>query len=235
MARDFASFKDCEAIGERYDKNERYIFIADGQTAGRGRLGRSFISDGGAGLYASFLFSPKVKAEELSTLTSYAAVCTANAIERLTGGKVFIKWVNDIYIGEKKAAGILTEAALTPEGDVDFLIVGIGVNIKSRDFGELQNIATSLEDAFGVTPDAMELAEEIGKELFLFDKASRKEYMGEYRRRSILLGKTVRVTPVAGEEYLCRAEDISDSGELIAERNGEKISLSAGDVSLHLR
>jgi BirA family biotin operon repressor/biotin-[acetyl-CoA-carboxylase] ligase len=238
LAKDFAKGITDPLIpeSEKFSEDYHYLFVADGQSGGKGRLGRRFVSDSGVGLYMSYLFKPKLPPAELTTLTAYAAVCAANAIERLCGGEVGIKWVNDIYIGGKKAAGILTESALTPAGEVAYAIVGIGINVKKRNFGELSEIATSLEESLGVCPDRSELALLISEGLRKFDTADKKEYMNEYKRRSTVLGKEITVNPISGEPYAARAVDIDESGELILENEkNERFSISAADVSIRVR
>ena len=238
LAKDFARGLSDPLIPaeESFCADCHYLFIADSQSGGKGRLGRRFVSDGGVGLYMSYLFTPRRAPEELTTLTAYAAVCAAEAIERLCGGEVRIKWVNDIYIGGKKAGGILTESAITPTGEVAYAIVGIGINVKKRDFGELSEIATSLEDTLGACPDPRRLALLISERLGLFDEANKKSYMKDYRRRNTVLGEEVSVTPVSGAPYLARAVDVNDGGELILEdEKGCRFPISAADVSVKVK
>ena len=121
--------------------------IARRQTAGRGRMGRSFESPEGLGLYLSVLWRPEGTPEDLLPLTPMAAVSAAMAIRRVTGAPVRIKWPNDLVLEGRKLAGILTEASLSGRG-VDHVVIGIGVNLRQRpdDFSpEVAQIATSLE------------------------------------------------------------------------------------------
>lgn len=237
LAKDFARGMPLDELptGECYCPDMNYLFIANEQSKGKGRLGRRFESDAGVGLYMSYLFSPNLPPERITNLTAYAAVCSAEAIENLCGGEVGIKWVNDLYIGGKKAAGILTEASLSPEGGISYAAVGIGINIKSRDFGELAHIATTLEDGLGATPDPKELALSISKSLAEYEKAEASDFMKKYRAKNIVIGKTVRVTPIRGESYISHAVDIADSGELVLEdEHGCRHTISAADVSVKL-
>jgi len=124
------------------------VVIARHQTAGRGRLGRSFFSPADSGLYMSVLLRPSLSPEDVSLLTPCAAVAVSEAIEGLSGKKTAIKWVNDIFIDGKKVSGILTESAFTPDGTaLSWVIVGIGVNITppAQKFpAELTSIASSV-------------------------------------------------------------------------------------------
>ncbi len=123
---------------------EGYVLVADRQTAGRGRLGRSFYSPAGSGLYFSILLRPK-KSVTPAALTCLSAVAVAETI--LSYGKpCSIKWVNDIYCHQKKACGILTEGAFLPDGTLSYAIVGIGINLSLPDTvpEELQSVLTAV-------------------------------------------------------------------------------------------
>jgi len=105
-----------EYAREKTDNRSPVVFIADGQTAGRGRRGRSFVSNSGAGIYISILTYPEAVGADATVATSRAAVCLARAIESLCDCDVRIKWVNDLYLGGKKLAGILTEGEVAQDG-----------------------------------------------------------------------------------------------------------------------
>ena len=132
---------------------EGLCLIAGEQTAGRGRRGRSFFSPPNSGIYMSVLLRPALQAVDATSITACAAVAVAEAIESLAPVNAEIKWVNDIYVEGKKVCGILTEASLDCEnGQVNYLIVGIGINtrVPDSDFPEeLKSIAGS---AFGEKP-----------------------------------------------------------------------------------
>ncbi len=108
-----------------------YAAISGGQTRGRGRRGRTFFSPSGTGLYMSILLRPAgLGAEQAVKYTTVAAVAVAEAIEAVSGKTASIKWVNDIYVEERKVCGILTEASFNPEdGTLDYAVVGIGINV----------------------------------------------------------------------------------------------------------
>ena len=120
---------------------EGTVIIAEEQTAGRGRTGKQFYSPKGTGIYISILLRPDIPAEESLFLTTSAAVATARAIEDVSDKRALIKWVNDIYLEDKKACGILTEGAFNVEtGKLDYAIVGIGINVCIPDGGFPDNI-----------------------------------------------------------------------------------------------
>ena len=213
------------------------VIIADSQTAGRGRMGRSFISDGGKGLYLSILLGKESVRGTGITLTTYMAVIAARVIERLSGADVSIKWVNDLYLNGKKLSGILTEGRADPaDGSLSYAVCGIGVNLLSQDFDpEVKNIATTLEDETGKQIDVNILAKELIKEFFdNLSLAGTKEISDEYKRRSFLIGKRVNVIK-ANTTYPAKVIDINDDCELIVKRdNGEAEALYTGEVSLKI-
>lgn len=122
------------------------VILAEEQTAGRGRLGRTFYSPKGTGIYMSMILRPNLHLSQSIHVTTSVAVAICQVIERLTNQKPQIKWVNDIYLNQQKICGILTEAVTDFEsGNVEYLILGIGLNVHTKHFPvELQAIAGSL-------------------------------------------------------------------------------------------
>ena len=208
--------------------------IAEAQTAGRGRLGRSFASPEGAGLYMSVLLRSGITKEGLALLTPSVAVAAAEAIEVLSDVTVGIKWVNDLWIDQRKIAGILTEGAFSPDGELDYAIVGIGINLLPGCLPpELTGIAAAIGD-FAPPPSREALAAAILDRL-LGDTASLSTaaFLSEYRRRSVVLGR--RVTARDGDRTLIGvAREISDDGSLLLETPEGAVSLRAGEVSIRM-
>ena len=210
------------------------LCVAEKQTEGRGRRGRSFASPAG-GVYFSLLLRPKLPLSEVSALTGAVAVACARALEAETGLEVGIKWVNDLYLNDKKAVGILCEAAADLEsGTPEFVAVGVGIDLAGELPEELDGIATTVEREGGRIPDRATL---IAKTVRAIEAAAKEplspEILSESRRRSVLLGKTVTVT--RGEKtYFAAAKEINDRGELVVEReNGDRETLFSGEVSVH--
>lgn len=202
---------------------EDVCVIADSQTAGRGRLGRTFDSPAG-GLYMSFTCHASDVIGD--ALTAKAAVATARAVERLTGLCVKIKWVNDLYAGGKKLCGILAEGVWS--GDVlDCVIIGIGVNLDGELSAELADIATTVNAEGGRVPDREELAMAILEEF-----ESTVDFYDEYKSRQFILG--CGVTAHRGNDSFDAVfEDIDESfGAVLRLENGERITLTSGEVSL---
>lgn len=212
------------------------VIIAKTQTAGKGRLGRSFCSPFGTGLYMSIILRPDCDIENVSLLTSCMAVAASRAIDNLYSTDVKIKWVNDLYLNGKKISGILTEGAVTSDRKSDFAILGIGVNIKSvkKHFSDdLLEIASSLEDETGKTFSVSEIAAEIINELDnLLPDFEKAEFIKEYRERSCIIGADVLVSK-QGREIVAKAVGISDrAGLIVRYSDGAKETLTSGEARI---
>lgn len=167
---------------------EPLCVIADSQTAGRGRLGRSFYSPAGRGLFLT-LAIPFEASEEMLLFTRAAAVATRRAIDRVCDLDVGIKWVNDIIYKGKKAGGILSESY----GDV--VIVGVGINCFGNSFpSEIEDIAISLSPSQEAVFDRNRLASEIIYEILTMSEDLREEkIIREYEEASTVMGKRVQL------------------------------------------
>ena len=211
------------------------VFVASAQTAGRGRLGRSFISEGGKGLYLSILLGGPFAPDFATSLTTYMAVIAARCIEKLSGTNPQIKWVNDIYLGGKKLAGILTEGKADESGEaLGYAVVGIGINLLKQEFdSEVKSIATTLEDECGKKVDVNTLAAMIVKEFFEnIPLTGTTEITKEYKSRSFLIGERVNVIKPT-ETYEALVTDITDKCELVLKLDDGKTEiLSTGEVSV---
>ena len=228
---------EAEAFAKENPDTPPYsFFIADEQTQGHGRLGRSFSSSKG-GLYMSLLLSGEFAPDFAFDLTALTGVAVCQAIERLTPLSPKIKWVNDVYLENKKVAGILAKGRLgrnkAGKDVLTYAVVGIGINIKKTDFkGELKDIAISLGDCIDPPPSREALAAEVISGIIsLINKDTPLLVANEYRSRSFLDGKHVKV--IKGDEtYEAKVLGITDRCELIIEKNGKAEILSSGDVSI---
>lgn len=212
------------------------VVIADSQTGGRGRLGRSFFSPEHSGVYMTVILRPECAPERAGLLTSLAAVAAARAVEKVSGADVKIKWVNDLYLNDKKICGILTEAGLGLEaGRLEYAVVGIGINVNKMPFPlELQEIATSVGNETGTEPDRNRLIAEILNELeTLYDDLETGSFLAESRRRSNVIGRDVTVVE-GGKQYSARVLDIDNQGRLVIETEKGETCLNYGEVSLRL-
>lgn len=218
---------------------EGVLVIAECQTAGRGRLDRHWFSPPALGLYCSMIFRPKVPAERAFGVHMAAALALSQAADaQHLQSTVGIKWPNDLVAEGRKLAGILSEVGISG-GMVDWCVVGVGLNVNHRltDFPpELRDRAISLREICHRRLDRLEILIEFLEALFpLYDRFLTEgipSLMPEWRRRSALLGRTVRVeTP--GETYVGVALGLEEDGALrIRLESGAEEVLHAGDVHL---
>jgi BirA family biotin operon repressor/biotin-[acetyl-CoA-carboxylase] ligase len=204
--------------------------IAECQTAGRGRYGRAFYSPSG-GLYMSLILHPeRINFDTPTLVTAFSAVSVCEAIEFLCDKKPKIKWVNDIFICEKKICGILTEAVTYKNSEMK-IIVGIGINFSPTNFpDEIKSIAGTLFEEENPPIKKNHLAEEIIKRISEHQFGS-EEMLKKYRSRMLFLGEKITVSDSQGK-YEATAIDIDEEGRLIIKRNGKTESLISGEVSI---
>ena len=213
------------------------LVVANRQTAGKGRRGRSFYSPADTGIYMSVILMPELEIAESVLITTAASVAVARAIENVYGIRCGIKWVNDIYYEGRKICGILTEAMADFEtGDLKSVIVGIGVNITTNDFpDEVKDVAGALspKKAKGLR---CRLVAEIYNELMkVKGDLLGKGFMEEYKARSIVIGKDIRYTKKS-EWINAKAVGIDENGGLIvdSEKEGRTV-LNSGEISIRVR
>lgn len=212
--------------------------IADRQTAGRGRLGRSFDSPADSGIYMSVILRPNQKPERLMHLTCAVAVAMCDAVEGVCGLRPGIKWINDLVAGGRKLAGILTELGLDPKtGLVNYAVIGIGINCaqQAEDFPpELQNIACSLEMTTGHPIDRAKLAAAMLLELEkMCRKLDEKEaILSRYRADCVTLGARVKVLR-GNQRRTGTAIDMDcDGGLIVTFDDGTTETVNSGEVSV---
>ncbi len=210
--------------------------IAEEQTEGRGRFGRKFFSPADSGIYMSIILRPELNIENSVLVTTAAAVAVCKAVEKFTNASARIKWVNDIFIDDKKVCGILTEAVTNFESSMmDSLVVGIGLNVKTKneDFPlELQDIAGSILDDEQNSIRNQLAAEIINQVLNIAGNLKDKSYMQEYKDRSMILGERILYKKGNNWQEGC-ALDIDNYGGLIVyTSDGQKITLNSGEVSI---
>lgn len=225
---------------------EGTLLIADRQSGGYGRLSRPFFSPEKTGLYMSLLLRPRLSAESASLLTHVAALAVAQAVRDTAEKDARIKWVNDIYIDGKKASGILVESAFGADGTLDFVVLGIGVNLLAPKEGfpaHIKNTATSVFDG-KENEDFFALRERFVNALLshllpLYDALPDTAFLADYRRLSLLSGKEILVFDAltdrekSGKGTPARAIDVAPDGGLLVEyENGKREVLTGGEVSL---
>lgn len=217
--------------------SEYTLIVADEQTGGRGRLGRTFESPKGSGIYMSFHIRPCGMDEDVMLITTAAAVAVARGIEDSTGVDTQIKWVNDIYAGGRKVSGILAEAVTDRQGHYH-IILGIGINVVMPGdmFGEeLKDIAGALfasKNEQNVSRN--EVAARVGASFIdIYESISERDYMKEYRERSLVIGKEVRYLK-ENVWHEAVVTGIDDDGGLQIEENGDVVTLRTGEITLRL-
>lgn len=210
------------------------VFIADGQTEGRGRRGRSFDSELGAGLYISFLFLPKGRGATPADITVRAAVALIRSLKKAFGLSAEIKWINDIFVGGRKLAGILAEGEFNDAGELSYAVLGIGVNLKDRKFPEeISDIATSVEAHVGGEPDREGFAKILTEQFF--SVLAEQSVIEEYKSYSCVIGKQVLVRRMSGESFSAKVLDITPGGELLVLReDGERELLFSAEISIRV-
>ncbi len=214
------------------------VLIAGQQSGGRGRMGRSFQSPTGMGVYLSVILRPGCKPQELMHLTCVAGVAMCNAVSALTGQRPGIKWTNDLILQKRKLGGILTELSIDPKtGLTEYAIIGIGINCcqYTEDFPpELQSIATSLSMA-GVPVQPSDLAAAMICALADMDGslfAEKAVWMQIYRTDCVTLGQQIAVVLAQSVRH-GKAVDVDDNGGLVvAFDDGQTETVTSGEVSI---
>lgn len=216
---------------------EGTAILACQQTQGRGRMGRSFYSPGGTGLYLSLLLRPRAYDPQQATdLTALAAVAMCQAMEEVFDRRPQIKWVNDLLLEGRKICGILTEGAFSVEsGALEYLVLGVGVNMTAPEAGFPEELAA-------IAGPLLETGEDDGKNRLAAEFLNRfwegylhpenRQFVEQYRRRSMVIGKQVtahwgsesRPALVLGIDDACRL--------LVRWESGETQTLSYGEISV---
>ena len=213
------------------------VILANRQSAGKGRRGRSFFSPPYSGIYMSVILDNAVfQFSSPTAVTAYTALCVCDAIESVCDLIPSIKWVNDIILDGKKIGGILTEAVTALKTHtVSAFIIGIGINVstKTSDFPViLQKHAGSIYPDGNAPVSRNQLVAEIINRLFYGDKPDEGLLFEQYKERLFMLGTDILVIQ-ENNMYMARALDINDQGHLIIKkRNGETVLLLSGEISI---
>lgn len=213
------------------------LVLADHQTAGKGRRGKTWESPSGTGIWMSLILKPEMNPRNASMITLVMAVCVCKAIEEVTNLKPMIKWPNDIVAGGKKVCGILTEMSAEMTY-VNHIVIGVGINVNTKGFpDDISQIATSLLIEEGKSVNRVNLVEKIMEsfevcyDLFMKHE-DLTELLEEYETRLINKGRQVRILQPSGE-LIGQSLGINKLGELLVKKtDGEVISVYAGEVSV---
>ena len=220
------------------------IFISEEQTAGRGRLGRVFVSPAKTGLYISLCLFPTAPMEDLSLITCATAVAYLETIQQLTDKSLDIKWVNDLFYREKKVGGILTEVISDFESQhVQALIVGIGINLIDSPQSFPEELHSIVGSIFSSKEEYNEssfnrnhfIAQFLEKWTFYYQNLSKREFISTYKEHSNVIGKFVNVFE-GSQTYSAYAKDIDENGHLVVEKEDSSLhTLSYGEVSIRTK
>ena len=208
------------------------LVVADSQSAGRGRRGRSWISPAGEGIFMSLLLRPDVHPSQVAKLSLLTALAVAKAIERETGLDARIKWPNDIVIAGRKVCGLLLEMT-ADESAVHDVVAGVGINVHQKTFDpEIENTASSLDLLAGRTLSRAALVRAFLDEFEAASALSPQAMMEAYCARSATLGQRVQVIALTGT-FTGEAVGVTDSGTLLVrEDEGAVREVLAADVSV---
>lgn len=208
------------------------LLVADEQTAGRGRQGKSFYSPPMTGIYMTLVVHPGKELQNAVTVTTAAGVAVCRAIEKCTDRQPQIKWVNDVYLGDKKICGILTEAVVDFEsGLAESMIIGIGTNIRTITFPD------SVENAASLNAEVKraDLIAAIANELMAIIDGGYDDFIDYYRSHSMLIGRDInfiqngRITPAT-------AIAIDSTGGLVVRlKDGSQTTLRSGEITVRKR
>jgi BirA family biotin operon repressor/biotin-[acetyl-CoA-carboxylase] ligase len=213
---------------------EGRVVVAEHQTAGRGRLGRTWSAAPGSSLLVSVLLRPQIAAEHLPTVAMAAGLALSEAVERVAGFAPGLKWPNDLVVRDRKLAGILTETDAAA-GRVAAVVVGAGCNVTAASFPpELAPTATACDlEAGHPVPRAALLDAYLDRLRVRLVDSERTS--ADYCSRLATLGRHVRVDLVDGSTCIGWARAVDDVGALVVERDdGTAVTITVGDV-VHLR
>ncbi len=221
----------------KHGANKYTLVVADTQTNGKGRMGRTFISPAGTGIYMSMILRPKTSIETTQLITACVAVAISKAIDTVCNTNTKIKWVNDVFLNDKKLSGTLTEGAINFETNTfDYAIVGCGINVRSIKHllsEDLSNVATSIEDETSLKVSRSRLIAEVFNNVYLQVKdIENKHFLEDYRSRSMIIGKQVLVLE-HGKETIAKAIGIDDTAGLIVQfKDGSTKVLNSGEARI---
>ncbi len=223
--------KDAKELGIKGAK-EGTLIISKMQTSGRGRMERKFFSPNGSGIYMSVLLRPKMAAEKSLLVTTAAAVSVSDALDEILNINTQIKWVNDIYLNNKKVCGILAESVFS--GDESFCVLGIGINV----YPPLNGFPEDIENKAGFLTESLQkdlknriVAGVLEKFFMYYENLENKEFYESYKNKNFLKDRYVEV-PGKGT---AKVIDIDDEFRLVAEFEDKTITaLMTGEVVINL-
>lgn len=232
---------------EVHVSNKPLVVVANEQTKGRGRLGREFYSPSSKGIYMTIAFEPDFEIDKAMLITTLTAVAVCHAFEEVIGVEPKIKWVNDIYMDNKKVCGILTEAQSNSKvGAIDKMIVGIGINCFVQNFPDsIKDRATYIKNP-QKDFDRNTLIAAVTNNFFqLVENFDPQKLLRDYKSRSMILGQPILIYGTSqsalpengGRGIKARAIDINENGGLVVEylegaMKLQKETITSGEVTI---
>lgn len=219
--------------------DEGNVIIAESQTGGRGRYDRKFYSPKGSGIYMSILLKPSLPASDSVLITAAAAVAVRKSVFEVCGKDAKIKWVNDLYLDNKKICGILTEGSVNSETfKFNWVVLGIGINVYTpeNDFEtEIKNIAGAIADSREENLRSRLCARIINSFFEIYSSLEQKTFLNDYRSNSCVLNREITVIKNNEESGKAVALDIdNDCRLLVRYENGSEEYLSSGEISIKM-
>lgn len=219
---------------------EGKVILSHQQTSGKGRQNRSFFSPKGDGLYFSILLRPKLPLFDASLITVLAASAVTEVLEQITGTNIQIKWVNDLLIGDKKFAGILTEGSVNIEdGRFDYIVLGVGINLTTPIDGYPEYLKSKTTSLFGVEKcDIIQkshiIANIIENIFFYYENIKDKSFMEIYKNKQYLVSKEIDIYQNDIKIDSGIVLGVDDDGHLLVD-NGKIFCLSSGEARVKVK
>ena len=196
LKEEVGSTNDELDILARNGEDEIVVMLTERQTKGKGRMGRTFHSPKGSGIYMSILLRPSFLPEDCNLLTPMTAVAAVRAIEEVLSLKTDIKWINDIYFGGKKIGGILTKASFSSANKTDYVIVGMGINLTEPQEGfheAIRDIAGALRKEMSLSERDRLIGAFLREFISYYEVLPKVTFYDEYRKRLLWLGEKITV------------------------------------------
>ena len=211
--------------------NKNTVIIANSQTNGHGKFGKNFFSPANTGIYMTIILKDSIKTKNVFSITFLCAIAVCKAIDKLTSKKAKLKWINDVFIDDKKCCGILTECETNLKtGLSNNIVAGIGLNVSTVKFPkELKSIATSLQNCM----DRNIIISEIINNFFkLYKNLTTKQIVEKYKKFCFVLGKDICYTK-DNIKYMAKATNINKFGNLIIkDYNGKTKTLECEEIKI---
>lgn len=229
-----------QELTEAGKKLHKAVIVAEKQTAGRGRSGRTFVSPAKTGIYLSVIYAPAGGITSPAKITAFSAVAICRVLQRLYNVQPSIKWINDVFLNEKKISGILTEGTANFEtGLIEAAVIGIGINIQDNPevfTGELSKVAGAILSGGENLVSRAQLAAGIAGEVLSILEENPADVIKEYKKLSFIIGQEVEVHSLIDSQqgiYKAVAVDITDDAALVVKlEDGSEKTLISGEVSL---